>query len=65
MNVFSCKLDTLVREDMIAFDEIYSEIFLKSSSEKNDFQLKKIFAKMKENQQIIEEFFMGGYCLMD
>ncbi len=28
-DVFSCKLDTLVREDMIAFDEIYSEITIK------------------------------------
>ena len=28
-DVFSCKLDTLVKEDMIAFDEIYSEITIK------------------------------------
>ena len=28
-DVFSCQLDTLVREDMIAFDEIYSEITIK------------------------------------
>ncbi len=28
-DVFSCKLDTLVREDLIAFDEIYSEITVK------------------------------------
>lgn len=27
--VFSCKLDTLVREDIIAFDNIYSEITIK------------------------------------
>lgn len=28
-DVFSCKLDTLVKEDMIAFDKIYSEITIK------------------------------------
>lgn len=28
-DVFFCKLDTLVREDMVAFDEIYSEITIK------------------------------------
>lgn len=28
-DVFSCKLDTLVREDMIAYDEIYSDITIK------------------------------------
>ena len=25
-DVFSCKLDTLVKEDMLAYDEIYSEV---------------------------------------
>ena len=28
-DVFSCKLDTLVKEDIIAFDEIYSEVTIK------------------------------------
>ena len=28
-DVFSCKLDTLVKEDMMACDEIYSEITIK------------------------------------
>lgn len=28
-NVFSCRLDALVREDMIAFDKIYSDITIK------------------------------------
>lgn len=29
-DVFSCKLDTLVRENLISFDEIYSEITIKT-----------------------------------
>lgn len=28
-DIFSCKLDTLVKEDMLAYDEIYSEITIK------------------------------------
>ena len=29
-DVFSCKLDTLVKEDMVAWDEIYSEVTIKT-----------------------------------